>query len=120
MAQLAIFIPVGIAYAAIILTVFGRMPLDAALFGYVAVATVSKYLDAKLSRINERQADLLATDILGEKDSMLALCRELARGQPEPKTLRWRPRLLRTHPNWQTRRVALEQQEQQVCSHSKT
>ena len=107
-ADLAIFIPVGIADAAIILTLLGRMPVDAALFGYVAVSIVGKYVHAKLSRINERQADLLATDILGEKDSMLALCRELSRGHPEPKKLGRRARLLRTHPNWQKRRLALE------------
>ena len=107
-ADLAIFIPVGIAYAAIILTLFGRMPLDATFFGYVAVSIVGKYVHAKLSRINEQQADLLATDILGEKDSMLALCRELSRGHPEPKKLGWRAKLLRTHTNWQTRRLALE------------
>jgi hypothetical protein len=40
---------------------------------------------------------------------MLALCRELSRGHPEPKKLGWRARLLRTHPNWQKRRLALEQ-----------
>ena len=107
-ADLAIFIPVGIADAAIILALFGRMPLDATLLGYVAVSIVGKYVQAKLSRINERQADLLATDILGEKDSMLALCRELSRGHPEPRKLGRRARLLRTHPNWQKRRLALE------------
>ena len=108
-ARLAIFIPVGVAYAAIILTIFGQMPVDAKVFGYAAVAIAGKYVDAKLSRINELQADLLATDILGEKDSMLALCRELARGNPEPEKLSWRPRLLQTHPDWQRRRLALEQ-----------
>jgi Zn-dependent protease with chaperone function len=107
-ADLAIFIPVGIADAAIILTLLGRMPLDPALFGYVAVSIVGKYVHAKVSRINERQADLLAADILGEKDSMLALCRELSRGHPDPKKLGWRARLLGTHPSWQERRLALE------------
>lgn len=107
-ADLAIFIPVGIADAAIILTLLGRMPLDATLFGYAAVSIIGKYLHAKLSRTNERQADLLATDILGEKDSMLALCRELSKWHPDPKTLGWRARLLKTHPNWQKRLLALE------------
>ncbi len=107
-ADLAVFIPVGIADAAIILTLLGRMRLDATLFGYVAVSIVGKYVHAKLSRINERQADLLATDILGEKDSMLALCRELSRGHHDPKRVGWRARLLRTHPNWQKRCLALE------------
>jgi Zn-dependent protease with chaperone function len=107
-ADLAIFIPVGIADAAIILALLGRIPLDSTLLVYVAVSIVGKYVHAKLSRINELQADLLATDILGEKDSMLALCRELSRGHPEPKKLGWRARLRRTHPNWQKRRLALE------------
>jgi Zn-dependent protease with chaperone function len=105
-ADLAIFIPTGIADAAIILTLLGRMPVNATFFGYVAVSIFGKYLHAKLSRINERQADLLATDILGEKDSMLALCRELSRRQP--KELGGLARLLSTHPNWQKRRLALE------------
>ena len=107
-ADLAIFIPAGIADAAIILTLLGQMPVNATLFGYAAVSILGKYVHAKLSRINERQADLLATDILGEKDSMLALCRELSRGHADPKKLGWRARLLRTHPNWQKRRLALE------------
>jgi Zn-dependent protease with chaperone function len=107
-ADLAIFIPAGIADAAIVLTLFGRMPVNATLVVYVAVSIFDKYVHAKLSRINERQADLLATDILGEKDSMLALCRELSRRQPDPKKLRWRARLLRTHPDWQKRRLAIE------------
>jgi Zn-dependent protease with chaperone function len=107
-ADLAIFIPAGIADAAIILALLGRMPINATFFGYVAVSIFGKYFHAKLSRINERQADLLATDILGEKDSMLALCRELSRRHPDPKKLGWRARMLSTHPNWQKRRLALE------------
>ena len=107
-ADLAIFIPAGIADAAIILALLGRMPVNATLFVYAAVSIFGKYFHAKLSRINERQADLLATDILGEKDSMLALCRELSRRHPDPKKLGWRAKLLRTHPNWQKRRLALE------------
>jgi Zn-dependent protease with chaperone function len=107
-ADLAIFIPAGIADAAIILALLGRMPVNATLFGYAAVSIFGKYFHAKLSRINERQADLLATDILGEKDSMLALCRELSRRHPDPKKLGWRARMLSTHPNWQKRRLALE------------
>jgi Zn-dependent protease with chaperone function len=107
-ADLAIFIPAGIAYAAITLTLLGRLPVDATLFAYAAVATFGTYVHAKLSRINERQADLLATDILGEKDSMLALCRELSKRHPDPRELGRRARLLRTHPNWRKRRLALE------------
>jgi hypothetical protein len=40
---------------------------------------IGKLALAKLSRINERQADLLATDILGEKKSMLAVCEEVSK-----------------------------------------
>jgi Zn-dependent protease with chaperone function len=107
-ADLAIFIPVGLADAAIILTLLGRMPFSATLIASVAVSIFGKYVHAKLARINERQADLLATDILGEKDSMLALFRELSRRQPDPKKLGRRARLLRTHPDWQRRRLAVE------------
>lgn len=107
-ADLAIFIPTGIADAAIILTVLGRTPADATLLAYAAVSIVGKYFHAKLSRNNERQADLLACDILGEKDSMLALCHELSRRDPDPKELGRRARLLSTHPSWQRRRLALE------------
>jgi Zn-dependent protease with chaperone function len=106
--DLATFIPAGIADAAIILTLFGRMPVNYTLVGYAAVSIFGKYFHAKLSRINERQADLLAADILGEKESMLALCRELSRRHPDPKKLGSLARLLRTHPNWQKRRLALE------------
>ncbi len=107
-ADLAIFIPTGIADAAIVLALLGRMPVDATLLAFAAVSFGGKFFHAKLSRVNERQADLLAADILGEKDSMLALCRELSRRYPDPKTLGWRARLLTTHPNWQKRRLALE------------
>lgn len=108
MADLAIFIPVGTANAAIILTLLGRIPVNATLFAYAAVSIFGTYVHAKLSRINERQADLLATDVLSEKDSMLALCHELSRTHPDPKKVGRGARLLRTHPNWQKRRLAVE------------
>lgn len=107
-ADLAIFIPTGIASAAILLSLFGRMPVDENLVGYVAISILGRLIYAKLSRINERQADLLAADILGEKESMLALCRELSRRPADRRKHSWPARVLSTHPTWQRRRVALE------------
>jgi Zn-dependent protease with chaperone function len=106
--DLAIFVPVGISEAAVLLTLFGGMPIGGTLAVYVAVAAVGTYVYAQLARINERQADLLATDILGEKESMLALCREAPALVPDPEKLSRSQRLLQTHPAWERRRRAVE------------
>jgi len=106
--DLGIFVPSGIADAAIVLDLLGRVQLDgAALSACIVFVIIGKLALAKLSRINERQADLLATDILGEKKPMLAVCEEVSRRYPDPLWLP-RARLLRTHPSWQKRRLAVE------------
>jgi hypothetical protein len=107
-ADLAIYIPVGIANAAIILTLLGRIPVTALLSVYIAASVFGELIYTKFQRLNEQQADLLATDILGEKESMLALFHELARHVRDferPDRIR---QLAMTHPTSQKRRLAVE------------
>ena len=107
-ADLAIYIPVGIANSAIILTLLGRIPVTATLSVYVALSIFGGLVYTKFQRLNERQADLLATDILGEKESMLALFQEMARRAPDFEKPDRITQLAMTHPSSQKRRLEVE------------
>ena len=108
LADLAIYIPVGIANAAIILTALGRIPVTATLSLYVAVSIFGGLVYTRFERLNEQQADLLATDILGEKESMLALFRESVRHFRDLEKSGSITQLGMTHPTFQKRRQAVE------------